>query len=82
MNYPQNFHNQIIEGNCLIVMSYIPDKTIDLILCDLPYAVTARNAWDVIIPFEPLWNQCRRIINLLVPMILMVLSEQLSRLPA
>lgn len=43
-------------------MSKIPDKSIDMILCDLPYGSTAC-AWDSIIPFDKLWEQYERIIN-------------------
>jgi site-specific DNA-methyltransferase (adenine-specific) len=50
----------IVNGNCLDVMTRIPSNSIDLILCDLPYAMTAAS-WDVVIPFEPLWEQYRRI---------------------
>lgn len=48
--------------DCLIGMQSIPDKSIDMILCDLPYGTTACK-WDVIIPFEPLWKQYERIIK-------------------
>jgi len=54
--------NQIIQGDCLIEMPKIPDKSIDMILCDLPYGTTACK-WDTIIPFEPLWEQYKRIIK-------------------
>jgi site-specific DNA-methyltransferase (adenine-specific) len=54
--------NQIIQGDCLEVMQDIPDKSIDMILCDLPYGTTACK-WDTIIPFEPLWEQYKRIIK-------------------
>ena len=53
---------QLIHGNCLIEMKNIPDKSIDMILCDLPYGTTACK-WDTIIPFEPLWEQYERIIK-------------------
>ncbi len=56
------FLNQIIEGDCLEVMPLLPDKSIDMILCDLPYGTTACK-WDVIIPFEPLWEQYNRVIK-------------------
>ncbi len=49
-------------GDCLDVMQEIPDGSIDMILCDLPYGTTACK-WDVIIPFEPLWEQYKRIIK-------------------
>ena len=54
--------NQIIQGDCLEVMKDIHDKSIDMILCDLPYGTTACK-WDTIIPFEPLWEQYKRIIK-------------------
>ena len=54
--------NKIICGDCLFVMKGIPDKSIDMILCDLPYGTTACK-WDTIIPFEPLWEQYKRIIK-------------------
>ena len=54
--------NQIIHGDCLEVMPLLPDKSIDMILCDLPYGTTACK-WDTVIPFEPLWEQYERIIK-------------------
>jgi site-specific DNA-methyltransferase (adenine-specific) len=56
------FLNQIICGDCLEVMRDIPDKSVDMILCDLPYGTTDCK-WDTIIPFEPLWEQYNRIIK-------------------
>lgn len=53
---------QIINGDCLNEMKNIPDKSIDMILCDLPYGTTACK-WDVVIPFEPLWKEYKRIIK-------------------
>ena len=53
---------QLIHGDCLEKMKDIHDKSIDMILCDLPYGTTACK-WDVIIPFEPLWEQYKRIIK-------------------
>ena len=49
-------------GDCLEIMKNIPDKSIDMILCDLPYGTT-QNKWDSIIPLEPLWEQYKRIIK-------------------
>ena len=49
-------------GDCLELMKQIPDKSIDMILCDLPYGKT-RCKWDIIIPFDKLWNQYNRIIK-------------------
>ena len=54
--------NKIYLGDCLEVMKDIPDKSIDMILCDLPYGTTACK-WDTIIPFEPLWKEYKRIIK-------------------
>jgi site-specific DNA-methyltransferase (adenine-specific) len=54
--------NKIIQGDCLQVMKDIPDKSVDMILCDLPYGTTACK-WDTVIPFEPLWEQYKRIIK-------------------
>ena len=54
--------NTIIQGDCLQVMKDIEDKSIDMILCDLPYGTTACK-WDTIIPFEPLWEAYKRIIK-------------------
>lgn len=58
-NYPFSL---ITKGDCLELMKTIPDKSIDMILCDLPYGTT-RNRWDVIIPFDDLWRQYNRIIK-------------------
>ena len=49
-------------GDCLELMQNIPDKSVDMVLCDLPYGRTACK-WDVVIPFEPLWEQYKRIIK-------------------
>lgn len=49
--------------DCLEGMKLISDQSIDMILCDLPYGITSRNKWDIIIPFELLWEQYKRIIK-------------------
>ena len=54
--------NEIHHGDCLEIMKDIPDGSIDMILCDLPYGTTACK-WDTIIPFEHLWEQYERIIK-------------------
>lgn len=54
--------NKVTQGDCLEVMREIPDKSVDMILCDLPYGTT-RNNWDSIIPLEPLWAEYERIIK-------------------
>lgn len=53
---------QLMQGDCLELMKRIPDGSVDMILCDLPYGTTACK-WDTIIPFEPLWEQYNRIIK-------------------
>src|SRR5699024_6405586 len=54
--------NKIYNEDCLEGMKRIPDGSVDMILCDLPYAQTS-NYWDSIIPFEPLWEQYERVIK-------------------
>ena len=52
----------IKRGDCLELMREIPDKSVDMILCDLPYGTT-QNKSDIIIPFDKLWNSYERIIK-------------------
>lgn len=54
--------NQVFNEDCLEGMKRIPDKSVDMILCDLPYGTT-RNKWDSIIPIGPLWEQYERVIK-------------------
>lgn len=58
----EKYLNKIILGDCLDVMKGMPDKSVDMILCDLPYGTTACK-WDVVIPFDKLWEQYNRIIK-------------------
>lgn len=58
----EELKNTVLKGDCLELMKDIPDKSIDMILCDLPYGTTACK-WDTIIPFKPLWEQYERIIK-------------------
>jgi len=60
-NNSDKFSRGVWLGDCLELMKNIPDQSIDMVLCDLPYSVTNRQTWDVIIPFEPLWEQYLRI---------------------
>ena len=57
-----NFIDKVIEGDCLEVMPRIPDKSIDMILCDLPYGTT-QNKWDSVIDLDKLWKEYKRIIK-------------------
>ena len=54
--------NKVHCADCLEFMRDMPDNSVDMILCDLPYGTTACS-WDVIIPFEQLWEQYKRIIK-------------------
>lgn len=54
--------NRIYQLDCIDGMRMIPDKSIDMILCDLPYGTT-RNKWDSIIPLDEMWEQYERIIK-------------------
>lgn len=53
---------KLVQGDCLQLMKKLPDKSIDLILADLPYSKT-HNHWDSLIPFDELWIQYSRIIK-------------------
>lgn len=54
--------NNIYLGNCLELMEYVQDKSIDAIICDLPFGYTA-NKWDEILPFDKMWSAYERIIK-------------------
>lgn len=57
-----HFLNKIIQGDCLEVLPQIPDKSVDMILCDLPYGTT-QNKWDSVIDLNKLWNEYKRVIK-------------------
>lgn len=50
------------KGDCIELMHKLPDKSVDMILCDLPYGIT-RHKWDIVIPFDELWAEYNRIIK-------------------
>lgn len=52
----------LLHGDCLEEMAQLDPGSVDMIACDLPYGTTAC-AWDAVIPFEPLWEQFRRLIR-------------------
>src|SRR5699024_170731 len=54
--------NKIYNEDCLEGMKRIPDGSVDMILCDLPYGTT-RNEWDSVIPLDKLWEQYNRVIK-------------------
>ena len=53
---------ELLNGDCLSLMSSIPDGSVDAIICDLPYGTTACK-WDTVIPFDPLWAHYKRVIK-------------------
>lgn len=57
-----DFVNKVIQGDCLEVMQSIPDKSVDMVLCDLPYGTT-QNKWDSVIDLNKLWAEYERIIK-------------------
>ena len=60
---------KLMMGDCLELMRDVPDQSVDMILCDLPYGTTACK-WDTVIPFEPLWAEYRRIAKLSAAIVL------------
>ena len=64
-----NVINRLFEGDCLEYMKEIPDGSVDMILCDLPYGMT-QNKWDSYIPLDKLWEQYNRIIKTNGPIVL------------
>lgn len=62
MNDWQDLVGKITCADCLDILPMIPDESVDMILCDLPYGTTACK-WDTIIPFDKLWEQYKRIIR-------------------
>ena len=54
--------NKVIQCDCLEVMNEIPNKSINMILCDLPYGTT-QNKWDSVIDLDQLWKHYERIIK-------------------
>lgn len=62
--YPtaQTGNSLCVNADCLEAMRMIPDQSIDMVLCDLPYGTTACK-WDVVIPFDVLWEQYRRVVK-------------------
>lgn len=51
---------KLLHGDCLELMPSLPDNSVDMVLCDLPYGVT-QNAWDSVIPLDKLWEKWRRL---------------------
>lgn len=53
---------KLLKGNCLEIMKSIPNGSVDMILCDLPYGTTSCK-WDTVIPFDKLWEQYNRVVK-------------------
>lgn len=53
---------KLIKGDCLLELKGLPDKSVDMVLTDPPYGTTACK-WDVVIPFEPMWSELKRIVK-------------------
>lgn len=68
------------NGDCLEVMKNLPANSVDAVLCDLPYEVTARNSWDKLIPLASLWEQWNRICKHRCPVILTAIQPFTSAL--
>ena len=68
-SYYETKLGKLYHGDCLDIMKDIPDKSIDMILCDLPYGTTSCS-WDVIIPFDKMWEQYERIVKDKSPIVL------------
>jgi site-specific DNA-methyltransferase (adenine-specific) len=51
---------RLLQGDCLEILPTLEDKSVDAIITDLPYGTTACS-WDVVIPFEPMWEQVKRL---------------------
>ena len=62
INTIEHLINKVIQGDCLQMMQLIPDNSIDMILCDLPYGTT-QNKWDSVIDLKKLWTTYERIIK-------------------
>ena len=58
----KDYLNNIFQADCMDLMRKLPSKSVDMILCDLPYGTT-QNKWDSVIPLDELWKEYLRIIK-------------------
>ncbi len=58
----EDYINSLFEGDCLDIMQCLPDNSVDMVLCDLPYGST-QNKWDSVIPLDQLWERYNRIVK-------------------
>lgn len=68
-----------VNGECIEIMSKIPDDSFDMILCDLPYGTTD-NKWDSVIPLDALWDQYNRLAKPNSPIVLTATQPFVSQL--
>ena len=54
--------NKLFHGECIEIMQSLPESSVDMVFCDLPYGTT-QNSWDTIIPFDKLWEQYHRVVK-------------------
>ena len=59
---PPEYINRLFEGDCLDIMEHLPDDSVDMVLCDLPYGTT-QNKWDSVIHLDELWKQYNRVVK-------------------
>lgn len=79
MQYPDDFLNKVVQGDCLEVMKDLPDKCVDMVLCDPPYAST-QNSWDTLIDLEQMWFQYERVTKPSAAFVLMCSQPFTSKL--
>lgn len=58
----EEYLNKVFEGDCLEYMAKLPDNSVDMVLCDLPYGTT-QNKWDSVIPLDRLWKEYKRVVK-------------------
>ncbi len=59
---PSEYINRLFEGDCLDIMEHLPDDSVDMVLCDLPYGTT-QNKWDSVIHLDELWEHYNRVVK-------------------
>ncbi len=58
----EEYLNSVIEGDCIEIMTQLPNNSVDMVLCDLPYGTTQNN-WDSVIPLDVLWREYKRVVK-------------------
>lgn len=66
---PVEYQDRIFAGDCLELLAKLPDDSVDMVLCDLPYGTT-RNKWDSVLPLDELWVQWKRVCKTTAPIVL------------